>query len=401
MRLYEYEGKRILQNFGVEVPKGILVKSPQEARAAADQINGPVVLKTQILATGRGKAGGIRFAATSLQAEKEAQDLLGSKIKEYTVDLLLVEEKLDTQKELYVAATYQESTKGRVFLVSQSGGMEVNKEIEISSDALQKTSLSPWIGLQPYQARSLAFSLGFEGTLNQSAQLLFLKIWEVFETLDAILVEINPLVLTQDGRLIAADAHIEIDNDALYRQRERLAALQIFDRDDNARPPTTFEIQALAIDKADYRGVAGRVVEFPGNLGLLIGAGGGSLTLFDAVLRNGGNPANYCEVGGNPPVSKIYRLCKLILQKPAVKGLAVMTNVFSNSRVDFLARGVIKAMLELGIDPSTYPLVFRSAGAFEEDGYAILRMHGVRYFGRDVTLEEAARAAVSMIESRE
>ncbi len=400
MRLYEYEGKRILQSFGLEVPQGFLVKSPQEARAAANQIDGPVVLKTQILATGRGKAGGIRFAATPMQAEKQSQELLGSKIKDYTVDQLLVEEKLDIQKELYVAATYQESTKGRVFLVSQSGGMEVNKEIESSSDALQKTYLSPWIGLQPYQARSLAFSLGFEGKLNQSAQSLFLKLWEVFETLDATLVEINPLLLTRDGRLISADAHIEIDNDALFRQRDRLEAFKIFDRDDNTRPPTEFEIQALAIDKADYRGVAGRVVEFPGNLGLLIGAGGGSLTLFDAVLRSGGKPANYCEVGGNPPVSKISRLCKLILQKPGVKGLAVMTNVFSNSRVDFLARGVIKAMLELGIDPSTFPLVFRSAGAFEEDGYAILRMHGVRYFGRDVTLEDSARAAVTMMEGR-
>jgi len=143
------------------------------------------------------------------------------------------------------------------------------------------------------------------------------------------------------------------------------------------------------------------VVEFPGNLGLLIGAGGGSLTLFDAILRNGGKPANYCEVGGNPPVSKIYRLTKLILQKPGVKGLAVMTNVFSNSRVDFLARGVIKAMLELGIDLATYPIVFRSAGAFEEDAYAILRKYGVKYLGRETTFEDATKAAVRMMEAVE
>ena len=155
--------------------------------------------------------------------------------------------------------------------------------------------------------------------------------------------------------MVAADAHIEIEDDALFRQRDRLAGLGIVERDDNSKPPTPFEVEALAIDKADYRGVAGRVVEFPGSLGLLIGAGGGSLTLFDAILRNGGKPANYCEVGGNPPVSKVYRLCKLILQKPGVKGLAVMTNVFSNSRVDFLARGMIKAMLDLGIDPCHLP----------------------------------------------
>ncbi|HEX2923069.1 MAG TPA: hypothetical protein VHS28_03465, partial [Chloroflexota bacterium] len=162
--------------------------------------------------------------------------------------------------------------------------------------------------------------------------------------------------------------------------------------------PPPFEIEALKIDKADYRGVAGRVVEFPGSLGLMIGPGGGSLTLFDAILRNGGKPANYCEVGGNPPVSKVYRLCKLILQKPGVKGLAVMTNVFSNSRVDTLARGMIKAMLELDINPATYPITFRSAGAFEEDAYAILRKYGVKYLGREVNMEDAAKAAVRMME---
>lgn len=398
MRLFEFEGKRILKSYGLEIPQGYLVSSTQEARVAATKIAGSVILKTQILATGRGKAGGIRFAATPEQAEKEAGDLLGSQIKEYPVDRLLVEEKLNIQEELYVAATYQESTKGRVFLVSQSGGIEVNRDVDRSSQALEKISLCPWIGLQPHQARRLAFSLGFGGKLHLLAQTLFLKLWEVFDTLDATLLEINPLVLTTDSRLVAADVHIEIDNDALFRQRERLATWEILDRDDNARPPTAFEIEAQAIDKADYRGVAGRVVEFSGDLGLLIGAGGGSLTLFDAIIRNGGKPANYCEVGGNPPVSKIYNLCKLILQKPSVKGLAVMTNVFSNSRVDFLARGVIKAMLDLGINPASYPLVFRSAGAFEEDGYAILRKYGVRYFGREMSLEGATRAAISMME---
>ena len=173
--------------------------------------------------------------------------------------------------------------------------------------------------------------------------------------------------------------------------------MEIFDRVDNTRLPTSFEEEAAAIDKSDYRGVAGRVVDFPGNLGLLIGAGGGSLTIFDAILRNGGDPANYCEVGGNPPVSKVYRLCKLILQKPGVKGLAVITNVFSNSRVDFLARGMIKAMLELDIDPQNYPILFRSAGAYEEDAYAILRKYGVKYLGRDTTLDEASKYAVNML----
>jgi len=129
----------------------------------------------------------------------------------------------------------------------------------------------------------------------------------------------------------------------------------------------------------------------------LIGAGGGSLTTFDAILRHGGKPANYCEVGGNAPVSKIYKLAKLILSKPGVKGIAVITNVYSNSRVDFVARGLIKAMGELGIDPKNYPVLFRSAGAFEEEGYAILKKYGVRYYDRSISMDEAARLAVQMM----
>ncbi len=398
MRLYEYESKRILRSQGIPLPEGKLVESPEEARQTAEDLGKPVVLKVQVLATGRGKAGGVRFADTPEQAERVAGEMLGMQIKGYTVQQLLVEEKLPIAQELYVAATYEERTKGRLMMASASGGMDINEVAEKDPGLIKKVSVGSWIPMQPFQAKQLAFGLGLTGKVNSAAQSIFLKLWSAFETFDAILAEVNPLVVTTDGRVVAADAHIEIEGDAMYRQKERLAALEIFDRDDNAKPPTPFEVEALAIDKADYRGVAGRVVEFPGNLGLMIGAGGGSLTLFDAILRNGGKPANYCEVGGNPPVSKVYRLCKLILQKPEVKGLAVMTNVFSNSRVDTLARGMIKAMLELGIDPATYPITFRSAGAFEEDAYAILRKYGVKYLGREVTMEDAAKAAVRMME---
>lgn len=398
MRLYEYESKRILQSVGVPLPQGRLVSSPEEAREAAREIGCPVVLKVQVLATGRGKAGGVRFADTPDQAAEVAGQMLGMELKGYTVRQLLVEEKLPIAQELYVAATYEERTKGRLMMASDAGGMDINDIAEREPERIKRVSIGAWIPMEPFQARQLAFGLGLSGKVNSAAQSVFLKLWSAFESFDAVLAEINPLVVTTDGRVVAADAHIEIEGDAMFRQKERLAALGIYDRDDNAKPPTPFEIEALAIDKADYRGVAGRVVEFPGNLGLMIGAGGGSLTLFDAILRNGGKPANYCEVGGNPPVSKVYRLCKLILQKPGVKGLAVMTNVFSNSRVDTLARGMIKAMLELGIDPATYPITFRSAGAFEEDAYAILRKYGVKYMGREVSMEDAAKAAVRMME---
>lgn len=398
MKLYEYEGKRILESCGVTVPKGRLVSTPEQARAAAAEVGGPVVMKVQILATGRGKAGGVKFADTPDQAAEVASQMLGMEIKGYVVEKLLVEEKLPIAQELYVAATFEEKTKGRLMMASASGGMDINEVAEKDPSKIQKVSTGNWVPMQPFQAKELAFGLGLSGKVGSAAQGMFLKLWDAFERYDATLAEINPLVITTDGRVVAADAHLEIESDAMYRQKDQLAALGILDRDDNSKPPTEFEVEALKIDKADYRGVAGRVVEFPGNLALLIGAGGGSLTLFDAILRNGGKPANYCEVGGNPPVSKVYRLCKLILQRPGVKGLAVMTNVFSNSRVDTLARGMIKAMLDLGIDPATYPITFRSAGAFEDDAYAILRKYGVKYLGREVSMEEAAKAAVRMTE---
>lgn len=398
MKLYEYEGKRILESCGVTVPKGRLVSTPEQARAAAAEVGGPVVMKVQILATGRGKAGGVKFADTPNQAAEVASQMLGMEIKGYVVEKLLVEEKLPIAQELYVAATFEEKTKGRLMMASASGGMDINEVAEQDPSKIQKVSTGNWVPMQPFQAKELAFGLGLSGKVGSAAQGMFLKLWDAFERYDATLAEINPLVITTDGRVVAADAHLEIESDAMYRQKDQLAALGILDRDDNSKPPTEFEVEALKIDKADYRGVAGRVVEFPGNLALLIGAGGGSLTLFDAILRNGGKPANYCEVGGNPPVSKVYRLCKLILQRPGVKGLAVMTNVFSNSRVDTLARGMIKAMLDLGIDPATYPITFRSAGAFEDDAYAILRKYGVKYLGREVSMEEAAKAAVRMTE---
>ena len=398
MKLYEYEGKRILESCGVTLPKGRLVSTPEQARAAAAEVGGPVVIKVQILATGRGKAGGVKFADTPDQAAEVASQMLGMEIKGYVVEKLLVEEKLPIAQELYVAATFEEKTKGRLMMASASGGMDINEVAEQDPSKIQKVSTGNWVPMQPFQAKELAFGLGLSGKVGSAAQGMFLKLWDAFERYDATLAEINPLVITTDGRVVAADAHLEIESDAMYRQKDQLAALGILDRDDNSKPPTEFEVEALKIDKADYRGVAGRVVEFPGNLALLIGAGGGSLTLFDAILRNGGKPANYCEVGGNPPVSKVYRLCKLILQRPGVKGLAVMTNVFSNSRVDTLARGMIKAMLDLGIDPATYPITFRSAGAFEDDAYAILRKYGVKYLGREVSMEEAAKAAVRMTE---
>ena len=212
------------------------------------------------------------------------------------------------------------------------------------------------------------------------------------------LAEINPLGELEDGSFVALDAHMEMENEARPRQKALLKELGVGDEETReAREATAFEIAGEEVDAMDHRGVAGNVTEFDGNLGLVIGAGGGSLTLFDAVRKYGGKPANYCEIGGNPSVAKAAGLAKLVLSKPGVDKIAVMMSIVSNTRVDIVARGVVKACLELGFDPAEKIAIFRIPGAWEDEGFKILEKYGVEYCDRSVSMHEAARRAVEKI----
>jgi succinyl-CoA synthetase beta subunit len=194
--------------------------------------------------------------------------------------------------------------------------------------------------------------------------------------------------------LIALDCHLEIDDDAAFRHRELAQMVEDESRYEASHQVTEFERKAAEIDKIDHRGVAGRMIEFDGTLGLIIGGGGASLTAFDAVCSHGGEPANYCEIGGNPSVRKVTELTRLILSKPNVKKIAVIMNVVSNTRVDLVARGIIKGILEAGKIPSETVAVFRIPGAWEEEGFKILSKYGVPYCNRTVSIDDAARIAV-------
>src|SRR5262249_24659394 len=200
----------------------------------------------------------------------------------------------------------------------------------------------------------------------------------------------------EDGRFIVLDGHVDLEAEARSKHAALLRELGIADEETRqARPPTPFEIAGRKVNEVDHRGVAGNVVEFDGNLGLVIGAGGGSLTLFDAVRKHGGKPANYCEIGGNPSVSKVCELTKLILAKPGVAKIAVMMNVVSNTRVDIVARGVIKGCIESGRDPAQVIAIFRIPGAWEGEGFEILARYGVEYCDRSVSMYDAAGRAVA------
>jgi succinyl-CoA synthetase beta subunit len=233
--------------------------------------------------------------------------------------------------------------------------------------------------------------------LNRLTPIIY-ELMQIFLDYDLTLAEINPLARLENGSFAVLDGHIDMEAEARGRHKKLLDELGIGDDETRlARPPTAFELAGAKVNAADHRGVAGNVVEFDGNLGLVIGAGGGSLTLFDAVRKHGGKPANYCEIGGNPSFSKTKNLTKLILSKPGVEKIAVMMNVVSNTRVDIVARGVIKGCLEAGKDPAETIAIFRIPGAWEDEGFKILAKYGVEYCDRSVSMYEAAGRAVGKL----
>jgi succinyl-CoA synthetase beta subunit/citryl-CoA synthetase large subunit len=284
-------------------------------------------------------------------------------------------------------------------LFSDMGGIDIEEVAEQHPDHVARMQFSTLREFPSWRAKQLVASLGITGTpLNRLTPILT-RLAHLFLEYDMTLAEINPLGELEDGSVIALDAHMDMENEARPRHKALLNELGVADEETRqAREPTPFELAGEEVDSQDHRGVAGNVTEFDGNLGLVIGAGGGSLTLFDAVRAHGGDPANYCEIGGNPSVSKACGLAKLVLSKPGVDKIAVMMSIVSNTRVDIVARGVIKACVELGYDPSEKIAIFRIPGAWEEEGFKILDKYGVEYADRSVSLHEAARRAVVKIQ---
>ncbi|MBI3989743.1 MAG: acetate--CoA ligase family protein [candidate division NC10 bacterium] len=399
MRLFEHEAKRLLQEAGIGIPAGVFLTSPAEIEEVANRLPFPVVLKAQALTGGRQKVGGVSFAQTPKEAATEAERLLGLEIRGLHPEGLLFEERVQVQGELFLAVTYDNAAKEAIVLLSKEGGVEVETAAAMPGRVIQYP-FDIRRGFFQYQGREAAAALGLTGQDLLQVGGVLSRLVHLFLKFDATLVEVNPLARTIDGRSVALDAHLELDDDALSRHPELERDYGIPRREGTGRPATAFEAQAAAIDASDHRGVAGRVVEFDGNLGLLIGGGGASLTAFDAIKRHGGRPANYCEIGGNPSVRKVALLTKLILSRPGVEKLAVIMNVVSNTRVDLVARGVIKGVVELGLDPSQVIAVFRIPGSWEEEGVKILRRYGVPHCDRTVSIDEAARRAVAPGEKR-
>ena len=396
MRFYEYEAKSLFRRHGTPLLKGRVAKTAAEAKAIAAEIGGPLVLKSQVLTGGRMKAGGVKFADSPTEAEQHAAAILALEIKGHKPRGVLVEERAPVKQEFFAAVTWDGRRKLPVIVFSDMGGIDIEEVAEKHPEHVSRVHISTLTPFLPYKAKEAIAGVGVTGDDLNRLTPIVTTLTEIFLRYDLTLAEINPLGKLEDGRFLVLDGHVDMEGDARGKHAKLLEELGIGKEETReARPPTEFEIKGALVDAADHRGVAGNVKEFDGDLGLVIGAGGGSLTLFDAIRKHGGRPANYCEIGGNPSVKKACELTKLILSKPGVKKMAVMMNVVSNTRVDIVARGVIKGCVESGRDPAKTIAIFRIPGAWEDDGFKILRKYGVEYCDRTVSMYEAAGRAVA------
>jgi succinyl-CoA synthetase beta subunit/citryl-CoA synthetase large subunit len=399
MRFFEYESRAIVAKAGIPVTKHGFAKTADEARAIAEDIAGPTVIKSQVLTGGRMKAGGVQFADTPEEAARNAEHVLDLQINGHIPRGVLVDSKAAVKHEYYAGVVWDGIRKRPVMLFSDMGGIDIEEVAESHPDHVARAHFSTRTPFEDWQAKQLIASLGITGSALNRLTPILAKLARLFLTYDMTLAEINPLGELEDGTFVALDAHMDMENEARPRQKTLLHELGVGDEETRqAREATPFELAGEQVDAQDHRGVAGNVTEFDGNLGLVIGAGGGSLTLFDAVRAHGGDPANYCEIGGNPSVRKACGLAKLVLQKPGVDKIAVMMSIVSNTRVDIVARGVIKACVELGYDPAEKIAFFRIPGAWEEEGFKILQHYGVEYADRSVSLNQAAKRAVDKIQ---
>ena len=398
MRFFEYESREIVKRAGIPVTKYGFATTAAQAREAAEDIGGPVVIKSQVLTGGRMKAGGVKFADTPEEAEQHAAGILQLEINGHMPRGVLVDPKAQVKQEHYAGVVWDGIRKRPVMLYSDMGGIDIEEVNEQHPDRVGRGHLSNVMEVPDYAAKEVVAQTGVTGSRLTRITPILARLARLFRDYDMTLAEINPLGELEDGTFVALDAHMDMENEARPRQKKLLSDLGVGDEETRqAREATEFELKGEEVDAMDHRGVAGNVTEFDGNLGLVIGAGGGSLTLFDAVRKYGGRPANYCEIGGNPSVAKATGLAKLVLSKPGVDKIAVMMSIVSNTRVDIVARGVVKACVELGFDPAEKIAIFRIPGAWEDEGFKILEKYGVEYCDRSVSMHEAARRAVEKI----
>src|SRR6185295_1777789 len=384
MKIHEYQGKELLRKYGVPVPRGIVAHTPEEAYEAAKELGGEiVVVKAQIHAGGRGKGGGVKLARSAEEARDIAAQMLGMQLVTHQtgpegreVRVLLIEEGLPIDKEFYLGIVLDRASGRQVFMASSAGGMDIEEVAANTPENILKEPIHPAIGFQSFQARKLAFGLGIPATLVNQAVKFMQTLYHAYEQMDASLVEINPFLLTKDNRLIALDAKINFDDNALFRHKDFLDL-----RDLNEEEP--LEIEASKFD-LNY-------IKLDGNIACMVNGAGLAMATMDIIKLAGGEPANFLDVGGGANAEQIRNAFKILMSDKNVK--AVLINIFGGIlRCDVLAQGVIAAVKELGVP---VPIVIRMEGTNVEEGKRLLRESGMQLTTAD-SMDEAAAIVVEL-----
>jgi succinyl-CoA synthetase beta subunit len=396
MRFYEFEAKQLLAKHRIPLVRSEVANTADEAEKIASDIGGPVILKAQAIAPGLAAAA-MREAGDPTAAKAAAAELLAIDDGGRKPKGLLVEARPVGEAVYSLSFTYDGTTKRPVVAAANMAG-KIDDLQEEHPDRIVRRYFSALYPFSDYIAKELAKSLSLGGNDLKQVTRIVSGLARLFLKYDLADLDITRLVKQGDGSFVVLDVEADLEIEARHRQRPMLDELG-FAKDDlrQVREPTEFELEGARIDAEDPRGIISPIAEFDGNIGLVIGAGGGSLTLTDAVRKHGGRPANYAAIGGNPSVDKARRLTKLVLSKPGVDKIAVMSNVVSNTRADLVARGVIKGITELGFEPKDKILIFRVPGAWEADAAKILDKYGIEYCDRTVSISEAARRAVEKV----
>lgn len=372
MKLHEYQSKQILSRYGVLIPRGRIALTAYEAKQITEELGTRVVIKSQVLAGGRGKAGGIRVANNPKEAEDLATSILSMDIKGLPVRKVLVDEAITFNTEIYLAISNNRMTKAPMLIASGSGGMDIEEIARTYPDKIIKESINPLLGLRDYQTRDLASGIDLPHQYWKQFLEITRGLWQVFREMDATLAEINPLVITSDSKLVALDAKITIDDNALYRHTE-LNEMRDLDIED----PSEVEARKYGLT----------YVKLDGKIGCLVNGAGLAMTVMDLVKYYGGSPANFLDIGGGAGREKVSTAMRIILEDPSVN--TIMINIFGGiTRCDEVAKGVLHGLSE---HPRDIPIVARLIGTNAQSGIKLLNDAGIMTLN---TLTETARSAV-------
>ncbi len=373
MKLHEYQSKRVFAQYGVPIPNGEVATTPAQARAIAGKIGKPVVIKSQVLVGGRGKAGGIKLARTPDEAEEVAGHILGMDIKGLTVKQVLVDEAADIRSEIYLGAVLDRSARKVAIMASSEGGVEIEEVAAQTPEKIITVHVHPLLGMQGFQARQLAYGIGLPKEHISAFTRIALSLYQAFVESDASLAEINPLVINGDNQLQAVDGKILLDDSALPRQ-EQLAAL----RDPDEDSPTEAEARESGLS----------YIDLDGEIGCMVNGAGLAMATMDIIKLYGGNPANFLDIGGGAGADKVLAALRIILRDARVK--AVLINIFGGiTRCDEVANGIVEAITSLNVE---VPIVVRMVGVNEDEGRQILAESNLPSANR---LSEAVQMAVA------